>query len=205
MNRFANAKRPEDAEWMRRYLKDDASAFEAIYAAYADAVYGYLVKRVWEVEEREEAFQKIWLKFHRSRGRWSPEYPLLQWLFVISRSVLIDRYRNAAHTALDRAEHPGESLERTLANLPSESGGPEERILEAEEERAEAELARDLRKTGLSEDQIAVVSMRAIDEEEYERIAARLGKTPASVRKIYSRAIEKLKTMRWSPHRGGSR
>jgi RNA polymerase sigma factor (sigma-70 family) len=188
---------------MRRYLKDDATAFEAIYAAYADAVYGYLVKRVWEVEEREEAFQKIWLKFHRSRERWSPEYPLLQWLFVISRSVLIDRYRNAAHTALDRAEHPGEGLEKTLGNLVSE--GPEERALEAESERTEAEIVGSLRENGLSEDQVAVVSMRAIDEEEYERIAARLGKTPASVRKIYSRAIEKLKAMRWSPDGGRNR
>lgn len=194
-----------DTKWMRRYLHGEVAAFDSIYEAYSDAVYGYLTKRVRVVEERDELFQKIWMKFHRSREQWTPDYPLLQWIFVISRSVLIDRRRELTRTTLDRADHPGEDLNRRLDGIPSERPSPEEALLEArDQDEAEAMLG-DLASEGLTPDQIRVVRLRAIDEEEYERIAERLGKSPENVRKIYSRAIERLRTLRWRPASGRNR
>jgi RNA polymerase sigma factor (sigma-70 family) len=179
-----------DELWMKAYRKDDPDAFAKIYGTYGDAVYGYLVKRVRDAEERDDLFQKIWMKFHRSRDLWSPEYPLLQWIFVIARSVILDRFRATKRTpfgalvedsegALSRIQAPEEAKENSSAD-----------------EKEERELVEEMRRAGLSEEQVEVVRRRIFSEEEYYQIANRIGKNAVSVRKIFSRAIEKIRLVR---------
>ena len=174
-----------DLEWMQAYLQDDPGAFEKIYAAYSDAVYGYLVKRVSVEAERDDLFQKIWLKFHRSRTKWSSDYPILQWIFVISRSVLLDRYRETASSPFGHLSGDDSVLER----LPAEKEPPSEDS-ESEER---SELEKEMVSQGLSADQIRVIREHVFQEEDYEDIAKRLGKSAVSVRKIFSRGMERLK------------
>lgn len=179
--------RERDHGLMRAYLRDDPEAFAGIYSAYSDAIYGYLVKRVRKESERDDLFQKIWLKFHRARAQWSPDYPLLQWLFVIARSVLLDGLRSQRRTPYGAMVEDSElALERIAA--------PESWEVDSAGE--EAALTEEMVRGGLSEEQVEVVRSRVFAEEEYAEIAERLGKNAVSVRKIFSRAIERIRIAR---------
>lgn len=177
----------QDQIWMRAYRRDDADAFARIYGAYSDAVYGYLVKRVRDEADRADLFQRIWLKFHRARDQWSPDYPLLQWLFVIARSEVLDGRRARSRSPFGKLT---DDSEKALARVASA-----EPTFVEEEREAEAMTER-MRAEGLSAEQVEVVRSRVFAEEDYAEIAARLGKTPVSVRKVFSRAIEKLRLAR---------
>jgi RNA polymerase sigma-70 factor (ECF subfamily) len=186
-----------DREWMRSYLRDEKEGFDQIYARYSGAIYGYLGKRVQDSAERDDLYQRVWMKFHRSRVRWSDQYPLLQWLFVISRSVLLDHFRkekrSPAISEFRRSE--GKERQSLLDQIPDERPEPgieSERLAEREE------LDRILLEQGLSEDQVRVIEMHAIDEEDYESIARQTGKTSVTARKIFSRGIAKLKSSPWA-------
>lgn len=175
-----------DLEWMTAYRQDDPDAFAKIYAAYADPVYGYLVKRMATEAERDDLFQKIWIKFHRARDQWSPEYPLLQWLFVIARSVRMDQYRENSHSPFGLVV---DDSDRALARMAA----PESPVGNDDGQAEEEALSKKMARQGLSEEQVEVVRQRVFAEEDYNAIAARLGKSPVSVRKIFSRAIEKMR------------
>lgn len=179
----------EDQTWMRAYRRDDAEAFARIYGAYSDAVYGYLVKRIRDEAERDDLFQRIWMKFHRARDQWSPEYPLLQWLFVIARSEILDGRRARARSPFGWLS---EDSEKALSRVVSAESNAIEDAREAET------IAERMRAEGLSAEQVEVVRRRVFEEEDYAEIAARLGKSPVSVRKVFSRAIEKLRMSRAS-------
>jgi RNA polymerase sigma factor (sigma-70 family) len=148
---------------------------------------GYLVKRVRSGAERDDLYQKIWLKFHRSREKWSSDYSLLQWLFVIARSVILDGLRSKKRSPDGNLV---EDSEKELAAIASEDSS------DRDSTQNEYELEEGFSQAGLSKEQCEVVRRRVFDEEEYEEIAEKIGKNATSVRKIFSRAIEKLRTKR---------
>lgn len=175
-----------DVQWMEGYLRDEIDAFGKIYAAYSPAVYGYLAKRVSQLGERDDLFQKIWMKFHRSRESWSSEYSLLQWLFVISRSILLDQLRELKRSPQGNLLNDAFLFSKIPAGIDSE-------ILAAESAAEEDELSETLVGKGLTPEQVNIIRSHVFQEEEYAAIALRLGKSAVSVRKIFSRAMEKLR------------
>lgn len=172
-----------DRAWMRGYLLDEVGSFQEIYAAYSGRVYSYLKRRLRNADDLEEVFQKIWMKFHQSRTGWSPEYPILQWLFVISRSVLTDHFRFEAHRGQGLVAIEVNSLTSpsSIESVPNE-----------EEEKFRLEES--FEKQGLSPEQIEVVRRHVFEEEDYMQIAQRLGKSPVSIRKTFSRALKRLRS-----------
>lgn len=183
-----------DVQWMQGYLRDETDAFQKIYAEYSDAVYGYLAKRVSQEGDRDDLFQKVWMKFHRSREQWSSEYSLLQWLFVISRSVVLDRYRELKRSPYGKLADDVD----VLLNIPSETSAE---LLEAADAVEEAEIVKGLVREGLAPEQIIVIREYVFQEEDYKTIAQRLGKNSVSLRKGFSRAMEKLRKNGWGPPR----
>ncbi len=180
-----------DLAWMSDYRKDVPEAFGKIYGAYSGHVYGYLRKRLKNAGDIDELFQKVWMKFHDSRENWSPDYPLLQWIFVISRSVLIDFFRSEGirtEPLVSAESEFGKDVFRKAVAPPS--GEALEKEANEEMETIRTRLAHE----GLTKEQVAVVQLRVFEEAEYDEIAKKIGKTSVSVRKIFSRAMEKLKS-----------
>ncbi len=81
---------------MQAYSEGDLRAFEELYQRCRSKVFGYLVKRTSSKTMAEEIFQSSFLKLHEMRDRYQVGQPFLPWLFVITKSVWIDRLRKDA-------------------------------------------------------------------------------------------------------------
>lgn len=180
-----------DTEWMKAYLLGDRSGFDAIYRKYSGKVYGYLTQKLSSKAETDEVFQEVFLKFHRFRRNYDFKYSLLQWLYVISNTVLADHHRKRGRSVLteawDEKFHEVSQTDASLALIPMESNAPE------------VELSM------LNAEQQSVLEMRVIGELEFREIASRLGKSEQGVRQILSRALKKLRAPKTtSPRRSRS-
>lgn len=82
-----------DEELMIIYRQGEAQAFEELYRRYRARVYGYLHKKV-PGEEKDDVFQRIFLKLHQKRHLYKSEYPFAPWFFTLCRHVVIDYYRS---------------------------------------------------------------------------------------------------------------
>ena len=82
-----------DEQLMLRYQQGEVAAFEALYQRHGGRVYGYLDRRLGHRYRTDEVFQEVFLKLHRSRGRYDASFPFLPWLFTLCRNTLIDHLR----------------------------------------------------------------------------------------------------------------
>lgn len=103
-----------DEELMLIYREGEAFAFEELYRRYRARVYGYLHKKV-PGEEKDDVFQKIFLKLHQKRHLFNSDYPFAPWFFTLCRHVVIDHYRCSREVvSMDQVEDltsPGSELD----------------------------------------------------------------------------------------------
>lgn len=168
-----------DNDLFEAYCTGDDRAFEQIYAKYRGLIYGYLVRHVQKATERDEIFQSIWLKIHRLRHTYRSEFPLKHWIFMISRSALIDHFRKIDRDILDK----GTSFRDDLHGA-SPASDP---AVTTESAFFGNMLSQ------LSSDQRIVLEMRMIAEKSFEEIGKAIGKSPVNARQILSRAISRLR------------
>ncbi len=165
---------------MRAYQSGDSLAFQVIYSRHSGRVYAFLKRRLEKREEIDEVFQQVFTKFHLSRSQYDPTHALAQWLYVLTKSVLLDHWRKESKK-LDRPFENELALEETVAeDVQAEPAMGRERLQE-------------VFKT-LALDQRQAVELRMFDELSYEEIAKKLGKTPLNVRQMISRALKKMKS-----------
>jgi RNA polymerase sigma factor (sigma-70 family) len=163
-----------DQEVMQQYLRGDSGAFDIIYRRYSSKVYGYLKKRIRSDSDRDEIFQAIWMKFHQSRQQYDPKFLLVQWVFVIARSVMLDHIKKTSRVP-QFEEH--ESIESIPAEPEIESN------TDAFYDRISA----------LTHEQRQIIEMRLLNELSYKEIAEKLGHSQTNVRQIFSRALKQLR------------
>lgn len=175
MSALKGPENPADEELMRRYASGDASAFEELYRRYSGQVYAYLLKKLLRRHDADELHQAVFLKFHRSRHQYDPKFPVLQWLYVISKTAVMDFYRKEKRS-VPTAEYDLENHPEYPAQV---SQAPTHPALDSLER--------------LSDEQRRVVEWRHLDSLSFEEIAAKLGKSQVSVRQILSRAMRKLR------------
>lgn len=166
-NPFSNL---EDKELMNLYQNGEALAFEVIYARYKNTVYSYLRKRMTEDYLIEETFQNIFIKFHKSRSLYNEKYPLLNWIFTISRSELLDCFKK--HKI---------KYEELKSDIPVEDQNTSEEILNLENEKILTQKERD------------ALKLRYFSEKDFLEISILLNTSETNSRKIISRAINKLR------------
>lgn len=72
----------------------DAGAFEALYARYARAVFGFALRRLGDRGRAEEAVQETFTAVWRSAHTFRPERGSgSAWLFAVARNAVVDRFR----------------------------------------------------------------------------------------------------------------
>lgn len=167
---------------MRAYQEGDVRAFETLYQRHSGKVLAYLRKRLARREEAEEVFQQVFTKLHRSRAGYDSSYAFTQWLFVITKSVLLDHWYRE-NKQLGRPESvPFEESEAMLA--------PAHSPIQALESAAAFEPEA---LSSLPPEQRRVVEWRVLDELSYREIAERLDRSQVSVRQMLSRALRRLR------------
>ena len=159
-----------DYKLMELYKDGDDMAFEVIYSRHKDKVYSYLNKRIADKNLVDDIFQGIFTKFHKSRHLYRNEYPLIKWIYTISRSELLDTVKKKKVNLITlKDEHTKIDNKNT------------EDIIEFENEKT------------LKQNEKEDYRLRYYSEEDFLEISKTLNLSEANTRKIISRGIKKLK------------
>jgi RNA polymerase sigma-70 factor, ECF subfamily len=139
----------------------------------------------------QQTFLEAQRDFPRFQGQ--SEGELLTWLRCIllhNLGKFSRHYRSTAKRGLDRevALDCGSSTAGAEANLAADSLTPSGHAIEREEQEA---LQRAIDR--LPEDYRHVLHLRYREERSFEEIAATMGRSVAAVRKLWARAVERLK------------
>lgn len=172
------AKELSDEKLMQAYRNGDPDAFEELYRRHSGKVYAFLRKRLIPVQDQEEVFQTVFAKLHLARDQYDPSYPVLQWLFVLTKTALIDHLRKSRRRVETRSDQPIEHY----ADLS--------------QTRKEPEIDSELLLGVLTSEQKQIVQLRVMDDFSYEEIARRLQRSEASIRQTFSRALKRLRGAR---------
>lgn len=119
------------------YLNGEIDAFDALYAALAGRIRGYLMSLCRDAAVADDLVQETFLRLHRSRHTYEPGRPVTPWVFAIARHVFL-MYRRASarrlrfQTALsDEIHHvdlvndpiaalaEGDEVRRALRDVPA--------------------------------------------------------------------------------------
>lgn len=164
-----------------RETRSAPAAFRELYERHARAVYGFHLRRTRDehaaLDLTAETFAQAWLA--RARFRDEAGGSAGPWLFGIARNLLAQSVRNRA-IELAACERLGmlNRLEREPATVE-----PTEAWLEGLDEALD-ELPEGLR---------AAVELRVVEDLDYDRIAERIGTTPAAARVRVTRGLGYLR------------
>lgn len=165
-----------DESLMERYAAGDEAAFGTLFACYEQRAYGFFLKRTGSPERSQDLYQELFLRIHRARQRYDPSRPFAPWLFQIASRLLIDDQRRAFRrheVAFGESEPAGE-----------DPGG--EAALAGREEAA--------RLLGvLSPEERHVIFSAKVGQVDYAELARQLDKSADAVRKMASRAMQRLR------------
>lgn len=159
-----------DEHLMQAYVNGDEDAFSQLFRRHRSKVYTYVMRRVKSDSAAEEILQEIFLKFHTSRRTYKKEFLVAQWLYMITKSVLVDYMRRKG---------------RNLQVVASED------LIQAAA--APEVVSQQLDLAGVTGIEEKVLRMRFEEDRDFGDIAKVLNKTEANIRKILSRGIQTLR------------
>lgn len=148
-------------------------AFEEIYRRHNKKVYTFLSKRLKSKNDIEDIYQSVFIKIHKSRKSYNPDFDLLKWIYVISRSELYDACKKR---------------KLKLIQLNDDFS------YESADSQDEIEFDIDLSKEKqLSPNEKKALELRYLEDREFSEISNTLKTTEQNSRKIISRGLAKLK------------
>jgi RNA polymerase sigma-70 factor, ECF subfamily len=89
---------PPEAELcahMTAYLDGRIEAFDALYAAFAGRLRGYLLSQCRDPTLADDLVQETFMQLHRSRRTYQPGRPVTPWVYAIARHVYLMKRRSA--------------------------------------------------------------------------------------------------------------
>jgi RNA polymerase sigma-70 factor (ECF subfamily) len=89
---------------MARYVAGDDRAFAVLHELIAPRLYAFLLRRTRDEARAEDLLQHVFLKMHAARSHFYQGAEVLPWAFVITRRLLIDRFREQGRERLMSAE-----------------------------------------------------------------------------------------------------
>lgn len=163
-----------DEELMTLYQRGEYAAFECLYERHSGRVLQYFKGKI-SVEAAKDLLQETFLKVHKSRGLYQPQFPFLPWLFTVARNNLNDFYRKA---------------DQKLAGVDPESL-PSSR--ESEAVAPEHDLSALL--GSLPHVQRRAIELRYMNDWSFEKIAEEMKTSPGGSRQNVSRGIRKIRSL----------
>jgi RNA polymerase sigma-70 factor (ECF subfamily) len=182
---------------IRRCLKGDQLAWEAIVRQYRRKVFNVAYKFVGKHDEAEDLTQDIFLKIFKSLDTFDRRANFQTWLISVSRNLCIDHYRSV------RKER--ETIDRETDTAELATAAPGQSQLAALEQRDRVELLREAL-AALPKTLRTAVLMRDLQELSYHEIAVALDLPEGTVksrinrgRSELARQIRKLRGEHFSP------
>jgi len=84
----------EERNWLAQHLAGDKQAFAQLMQAYRKPVYSYLVRSGLDKSSRDDLFQDIFFKIHKSASQYNSSNPLSPWIFTIAINTLRNHIRD---------------------------------------------------------------------------------------------------------------
>lgn len=165
-----------DEDLMNLYQKGDFNAFQTIYTRHSGRVLAYLKKKV-SLDTAQDLLQESFEKLHRSRDKYSSQYPFLPWIFTISRNTLMDYYKKSESKLINATNFSGDLIDNLVAPTLESSSFPD--------------LTNALSSLPLA--QKRAIELRYMNDWSFSQIAVELDTTEANIRKLISRGIKKVK------------
>jgi RNA polymerase sigma-70 factor (ECF subfamily) len=167
-----------DERLMERYAGGDGAAFDALFRRYEGRAYAFFYRRTGSEDRAWDLYQELFLRLHRGRSSYDPSLPFAPWLFQIARRLLVDDYRRSFRA------HEVAWPER---GAPGGEASVERRVLDVEE--AQGLLAT------LSPHERDVLVASKVEGVAYAELAEGLGKSVDAVKKLASRAMQRLREL----------
>lgn len=134
-----------DRVLLERHLRGDREAFAELMRTYANSVLGYLARCGVPANEREDLFQEVFCKVHRSLARGLPDGAVRPWLFAIAVNTARDSFRRAKVRSIVRLDESAGADTADEAREPSPDRAAEAREVASFLEREVAKLPLDQR------------------------------------------------------------
>jgi RNA polymerase sigma-70 factor (ECF subfamily) len=174
---------PPDAELFTRIAAGDRDAFGLFYDRYAPVLFGFCIRILKDGRDAEDALQEVFVQVWRDAQRFDAARGSVKtWLFTITRSRALDRWRSRR------------SFDRRFSDVSHESPDREDAV----DDRQDSGVRRDyvgqwLRR--LSKDEQAVLFLAYYDGYTQEEIAARLNEPLGTVKSRTRSGLAKLKVI----------
>ncbi len=126
----------DEGRLLERHRDGDRDAFGELVARYQAPIYSYLTRTGVVGADRDDLFQDIFMKVHRSAARYSSDRPLHPWVFTIVANTVRNHYRRRRVRQIMQAAAP--------EHEPADPAPDGARVLEGRESAAwlEGEIAR---------------------------------------------------------------
>lgn len=159
-------------------MTDTAHAFGNLYDLYAKEIYRFLYYRTNNVSVAEDLTSTVFTKALADFKRFTKRSGATErsWLYTIARNALIDHYRSQKQT---------EEVSESIAGTDDVSKNTDERML--------LQKVVEAMKT-LPEAQQEILRLRLWQGLTHQEIADTIGKSEASVKMAFSRALQELRS-----------
>ena len=94
----------DERQWLPRYCRGDAGAFDELVVAYQHRVYSYLVRCGVSEADRDDLFQDAFFKIHAAAANYEPVKALRPWLFTVVANTVRNHFRDEHKHHDHRAE-----------------------------------------------------------------------------------------------------
>lgn len=173
MNRTA----ANDPDLVRRAQQGDRAAFAAIYDRHYRAVFNYIFYRVGDVPLAEDLTADVFVRLVEKIHTFTPDKPILAWLYTIARNRVIDHHRRYGRT--------------TLVSLDDDlDAADDDPAAAADAHLRQSALAAAL--SQLTEEQRLVILLKFVEDCSNACAAAVLGKTEGAIKSLQHRALAAL-------------
>jgi RNA polymerase sigma-70 factor (ECF subfamily) len=116
----------EQRNWLALHLAGDKQAFAQLMQAYRKPVYSYLVRSGLDKNTRDDLFQDIFFKIHKSASQYTQANPLSPWIFTIAINTLRNHLRDNKKQSNHLSLYSQEKTELKLVNqLIDQSPSPD--------------------------------------------------------------------------------
>jgi len=175
----------EDRELIKR-AKKDIQAFSKLYEKYYSRIFGYILKRVANLEAAQDIASETFLKALRNlwRFRWQ-NIAFSAWLYRIANNEIVNCFR--------KKKFKTASLEQIRE--PVSDDNPEKEFIEAQER---LEQHQDFLKIQKKIVQLPikyqeVITLRFFEKKQIKEIAEILGKKEGTIKSLLHRGLGRLK------------
>ena len=115
----------DDREFVQRALQGDDRAFAVLVERYQRGLYNLAYRMVRDSELAQDLVQDIFVRVHRSLGKYDPVYPFTSWIYRVGSNLCIDHIRKKKldTVSLDAPVSVGEG-ESVTREIPDTSKDP---------------------------------------------------------------------------------